>query len=1142
MERKAMPLSRRRKLKASSKSKNVIRGQQGGHNSLEFAREHARLSELADLSEWAAKSYWNKSPISGYLPRSIGRISSNQSLEHMGFERELHWAIGAFRAHSSRLTRYVAKRSEIDRHIHLGNFEEASELIDQVNVNVCWSLEALAKKIALVHEVEGLEAQKSWIRSHTAVSDSVTVRFFGYWFGVRSEQMSNPERFLTEIGSRISTIGEASNIEVYLAYQLACRPIQNGEESALLASMNCHSIIDQYEGCVHIAKQASCDMWPSSHLVYHLFLPFMKQVGDDRWKKISLLFGDLDRLSDFQLSPRQTDLSIAGGDPIEHQPNSSLEDEFEISQAISVSDLPFSPTSNSRRKTIEGLFSTGRTYKETKDELLRKSLLFPRTIVGEWCLAQTAIEDENPIEPNHHHHLQKFLTTDSLEPSIIPHIHNDIRTPYTERVQSQLQDDKLNQHVAYVYGVSQDADYGSQIPATFQAGAIFANAVASNDIPLAIKSAASLRVDFNKPSRASVQTEILGLLKFGQVKQAIDVAASLHEQDSTIIDWLPLEALANSLDDFTVGQISDQLSVAYVSWLLAEHFDPEFRSAQIFAIEGYLESRGLERPSELEHDEVSQSHQILAFLHTLCSVEALSLSMIYNDPQDLEEERMSILTMVKSVSAELSSECDDEIAQILREREVARALETLQRSKISLDETPLREWARANVSNKFERFRAYVDAGLIPVDELFQKNLMEALAAGVATSRKYEIPDNDAIALFIEIINDLSREFSLNAKHGLNCYLSLRIRHGTIAGQLRRPCEEQNLLTMVDSESGQYSSNKHWYRSMISESSSYNATAVAEVLGRFSQKYDTLIRSFADERVQIKSTEKPNGLIEYRFPDIIILGFASDAIDIETFDEFLDNFIVIYWLQLQRVFKETREYITSDLLASFTILFDDLTTQIEDETFGLNTPILNDALTRARTGVAECIVEMSSWFDVPQAVETSSLTISYLVQVGQEMVHRLHSNFSPDITISGESDFRLGNALILFTDIFFVLLGNVQKHSGTNSPTVGVDVSFGEEGVLEVTIVSSCTDLERHKLRIEAAQEKLRSGDYDHNVSREGGSGFYKLANLMRTSSAEDKLNFGMDEEGSSFFTKLRFSFTTIHSGSEGDENANIVD
>jgi hypothetical protein len=39
------------------------------------------------------------------------------------------------------------------------------------------------------------------------------------------------------------------------------------------------------------------------------------------------------------------------------------------------------------------------------------------------------------------------------------------------------------------------------------------------------------------------------------------------------------------------------------------------------------------------------------------------------------------------------------------------------------------------------------------------------------------------------------QEFLTNPDHGLDCYLSMRIRHGTLAGQLRTPLEVEHLIT-----------------------------------------------------------------------------------------------------------------------------------------------------------------------------------------------------------------------------------------------------------------------------------------------------------------------------------------------------------
>jgi len=46
-------------------------------------------------------------------------------------------------------------------------------------------------------------------------------------------------------------------------------------------------------------------------------------------------------------------------------------------------------------------------------------------------------------------------------------------------------------------------------------------------------------------------------------------------------------------------------------------------------------------------------------------------------------------------------------------------------------------------------------------------------------------------------------EFALHPEHGLDAYLSLRIRHGTLSGHLRGPVEREHLVIRRDA-AGRY--------------------------------------------------------------------------------------------------------------------------------------------------------------------------------------------------------------------------------------------------------------------------------------------------------------------------------------------------
>ncbi len=104
-------------------------------------------------------------------------------------------------------------------------------------------------------------------------------------------------------------------------------------------------------------------------------------------------------------------------------------------------------------------------------------------------------------------------------------------------------------------------------------------------------------------------------------------------------------------------------------------------------------------------------------------------------------------------------------------------------------------------------------------------------------------------------------EFPLSTTHGLDCYLSMRVRHGTLSGQLRSPLEEQHLITQRESGSQEYKPNEYW-PNRLPEVSPERRSKVEERLSTFSKSYDDFIDRIANKLIQIRSKDKPEGLFD----------------------------------------------------------------------------------------------------------------------------------------------------------------------------------------------------------------------------------------------------------------------------------------
>src|ERR1019366_10442620 len=68
----------------------------------------------------------------------------------------------------------------------------------------------------------------------------------------------------------------------------------------------------------------------------------------------------------------------------------------------------------------------------------------------------------------------------------------------------------------------------------------------------------------------------------------------------------------------------------------------------------------------------------------------------------------------------------------------------------------------------------------------------------------------ETTSLFTKIFNELKAKFISSNEYGLDSYLSVWIRHGTLAGQIRSVFERQHLITRRDATGNRYHRNEYW--------------------------------------------------------------------------------------------------------------------------------------------------------------------------------------------------------------------------------------------------------------------------------------------------------------------------------------------
>jgi hypothetical protein len=223
------------------------------------------------------------------------------------------------------------------------------------------------------------------------------------------------------------------------------------------------------------------------------------------------------------------------------------------------------------------------------------------------------------------------------------------------------------------------------------------------------------------------------------------------------------------------------------------------------AYEDFLLAQGYQKPSELSiHLKGVRIDYLVYYLRFVCVPEVMLSSGAFTSSRELENERLAVLELLRNIDPINTPDYETEVRDITRKQIIYEGLRHVEQSKLSMDVQPLRRWAEKNLKESFTRYQALKAAGIKPI------GLVGQAAAGGSSTNVPDTPIDEPGELLHEMLSAFLSESYTNSFHGLDSYLSMRARHGSFAGQIRAPLEEEKIITSRDGLSDEYKPNLFW--------------------------------------------------------------------------------------------------------------------------------------------------------------------------------------------------------------------------------------------------------------------------------------------------------------------------------------------
>ena len=507
-----------------------------------------------------------------------------------------------------------------------------------------------------------------------------------------------------------------------------------------------------------------------------------------------------------------------------------------------------------------------------------------------------------------------------------------------------------------------------------------------------------------------------------------------------VLIGIPLEPLLDAYEQ--TGGYRKQINLAWCILYYAVHQSdpPSRRTRTLFRMyTAYLSSMNVEKPSELAVPDTSTDPaRLVFFLRYICTPEVMDSSLAFPTRISLEDERIAICQLLARLNAANARVYEEEIKGLVQARAIRETVHTVEHGKIYVDTTGLVRSLDKSFGERFNR--------LVELQQLGKRLRRVFILSETKGDRPLVVicMTDMAFELFKDLLYDLRTRFLSSTEYGLDSYLSVRIRHGTLSGQIRSKFEAARLITRKAEAQGAYGANVYWHQLLTKYGDQY-LDPIDGYFREFSAQVDQIIEVVKDKWIQIKGdTEKKEGLFDYTYTEDTLEQVFHAIGGIAEYDAFVQAVLKELWARTRRVLERVRDAITTHLRDSLTDALSRLEGRITSLLPDIRWTDLSRAIVHCRTDIQNELTTIASWFNVSEEKGIPDYAFRLAIETSLAIVSKIHPSIALHPTvIDRSSDCFKGRTLRPFIDALLILLDNVVKHCDPADYSLDIEAVSG---------------------------------------------------------------------------------------------------
>lgn len=1033
--------------------------------------------ELARLAAWtAAQESFRGTLLHHPVARSARRLRKIPPLAAVSLTRELIWYAGFLSAFGIELAIYESRRAALERAVVAGDWDEAWDVVCAIERHHGLSVHLLGWANAVLQRRDGIAAQKRLRDAVTsATRNSGVVNFVVAFQSIRNEPSVSHRRYAEIFFRRMDGMADAVPDEIadYLAWHLEPSHLPDPDAIGRILSFETSApAIDMYETVLRAARflcdgsvhgfAADTDVGQALRVLLELLVT---SVGGTRERVLRAALALEHGEAAADCGAEEQALNVWLGAEV----------------AAGLGPAEDAPPLARRLAVAAGLDEAAAVEREDLLKLAESFRTFHSAdVLGGWLALVTT--DSGPIDA--WREAWRHMAAVGLRPA------------GRERLE-------------------QDGDVAALLRAESLAMAGGYDECARLLRPLCEHASEFICA---RAAALSIRTALAQGDRYGAVCTA---AAAVVRLPRKVRERLPIESVIDGITAIERRELGSRCaSLAVVYHAASEPDSSGYETECRQAAEECLASYGVERPSELGAALRERSEPLVTYLlREICLEDTLQKFAVFDSSREALEDRLAICRALHEGAP--SDALQAEMTSLVRRLMLQRGLRTLAKSKVFVDIPRVTAAAGRKFRDLYHRYQA-----LSAVEDPGQRAAVEeALRSAESTGRASEIralrlPKNERMDLFTQIVLGVRDEFAHSPEHGLDGYLSIRIRHGTLANHLRAPLAQRGLLATKDERSNTYVGAAGWDHYLVGLPPD-EAERARSLLREFTAWYDGWIGVIAREWLQVGTRSDGKGMFDFALGEPILTLLASQTTAKVTFEEFIEKVITVLVFMLDDRLKRIRERIANEAAPSAQRTMDELAGEVA-RLAGLTyqTPRLwelTNEIRVCRGEVATAFARLDEWFRRAPEIASEPFHLGDVLRVCAEVV-RPEGGEPLTLSLSAEVDSGPhidGDFFQPLADIFTIVLQNVMRHSGLPRRTASVEVAC-DESFMEVRVLSPVAEGRRasSEERLESIRATIASDESYAYVGREGGSGFLKIAKILTHElNVRRRLKFGFMDE-----------------------------